>query len=260
MIGVFDSGLGGLTVVRELQKTLPDYDLVYFGDTARTPYGTKGAGVIKQFMAEDVAFLKSRGARIVIAACNTASAVYRTDASLFPDITCEVVGPAVRRAIAVSKGRIGVIGTTATIESGVYQDAVRREGSEAKVFGLACPLFVPLVEEGWVRDRVPQLVAKTYLDRLRLRRIDTLILGCTHFPFLRSIIGRAIGSRVRLIDPARETVRELASKLAADPQLDRALSRKNGHQWYLSDCTPRAARIASKWLGHEVSFEQARIS
>jgi len=259
MIGVFDSGLGGLTVVREIFRQLPGRKVVYFGDTARTPYGTKSRQLIRKYAVEDAEFLLSEGAKIIVVACNTVSAHgvdeirKRFDVPIF-----EVVTPAVRKAASVSAGRVGVIGTRGTIGSGIYEKKMRQVAPDAQMFSGACPLFVPLVEEGWSHRPEALSIAKKYLRPLKLHKIDTLILGCTHYPFLRPVISRAMGRGVRLIDPARETVRDLAEHLKSDPALD-AAARSGRNAYYVSDRTEHFAKLASKWLGRPVSVRSASV-
>lgn len=260
MIGVFDSGLGGLTVVKELFRQLPGRGIVYFGDTARTPYGPKGPEVIRRFAVEDAKFLMSHGADAIIVACNTVSALAIDAVRAAVDVPVfEVVTPAVERAAAVTKGKIGVIGTRGTVGSGVYARKMAERAPAAKVYGQACPLFVPIVEEGWLRRPEAASIARTYLRPLRLRRIDTLILGCTHYPFLKAQIAAAAGPGVRLVDPARETVAAFARYLGSHPGLARKLARSKKHRFFASDATPHAARIASSWLGRDIILEKAPL-
>ncbi len=260
MIGVFDSGLGGLTVVRELYRQLPGYRLVYFGDTARTPYGGKSAELVSEYAVQDAEFLISRGAKIIVVACNTASALAmdalrrRLSVPVF-----EVVSPAVERAARLSAGRVGVIGTRGTVRSRIYEKKLGKAEPRAKIFSEACPLFVPLVEEGWHRGPVVETVAKKYLNRLRLRHVDTLILGCTHYPFLRPVIAKTVGRKVHLIDPARETVASLKDFLAEHPDLESQLARRGRNRFFVSDRTELFERMASRWLGEEISLEEARL-
>lgn len=255
MIGVFDSGLGGLTVVKEVLKQLPGRGVVYFGDTARMPYGTKGAEAIKRFSVQNARFLVSQGAEAIIIACNTASAQAFEEVRAAVDVPVfEVVGPAVRRAAAVTKGKVGVIGTTGTVASGVYARKMAESSPKTKVFTAACPLFVPLVEEGWARQPETASIAERYVRPLRLRHVDTLIMGCTHYPFLRSVIAKVAGG-ARLVDPAKETVAEFAVYLKGHPVLDRKLTKKKAHRFFVSDRTEHFARIASSWLERPVKLE-----
>ena len=261
MIGVFDSGLGGLTVVKELFRQLPQYDIIYFGDNARFPYGSKSREVIREFAVQDAEFLLSRGAKAIVVACNTASAQavdalrQKIAAPIF-----EVVTPAVEKAVRVTEGRVGVIGTRGTVRSGVYAEKVRAAAPGVKVFAQACPLFVPFVEEGWTARPELASIAKSYLRPLRLRNVDTLILGCTHYPFLKPVIRRAVGPGVRLVDPARETVAAIAAHLAAHPELETTLGRGGGHRFCVSDRTDHFETLASRWLGRPISLELVHLA
>jgi glutamate racemase len=257
MIGVFDSGLGGLTVVREIYRQLPDRKVVYFGDTARTPYGTKSAELIKKYAMEDAAMLVDRGAKMLVVACNTVSA-HGVDElrQAFGIPVFEVVTPAVAQALAVTKGRVGVIGTRGTVGSGIYERKMKELEPEVEVHSDACPLFVPLVDEGWAETEEAVSIASRYLNPLKLRQIDTLILGCTHYPFLQPVIRKAIGDKVSLVDPARETVRMLSRYLESRPELD-AEARTGNDTFFVSDRTDHFARLASEWLGREVDVRIA---
>lgn len=260
MIGVFDSGLGGLTVVRELFRQLPGYDITYFGDTARLPYGTKGPDVIRRFAAQDADFLLDRGAKAIIIACNTVSSLavdaVRERAKDVP--VFEVITPAVVAASGLTKGKVGVIGTRGTVASGIHAREMAVAAPGVKVFAQACPLFVPFVEEGWLRRPETASIANEYLRPLRLRRIDTLILGCTHYPFLKPVIAKAAPG-ARLIDPARETVAAFARHLDAHPELRARLRKGDRHRFYVSDRTSHFAAIASRWLGREIDLQNATI-
>lgn len=257
MLGIFDSGLGGLTVVREVLRRLPGVGVVYFGDTARMPYGTKSGRVVTRYAIQDAEFLRRRGAKAIVVACNTASS--HAIAALrrqFRIPIFDVITPAVAAASHAGE-RIGVIGTRGTTLSGVYPRLLAKVAPDATVAAQACPLFVPLVEEGWARTPEAAMIARTSLHPLRLRRLDTLILGCTHYPFLRSAIRRAIGPGVRLIDPAAETVNHLERMLAADPGLMASLRSRKQPRFFVSDRTPHFAKIAAEWLGRPVRLEEA---
>jgi glutamate racemase len=260
MIGIFDSGLGGLTVAREVLRQLPGRRVVYFGDTARTPYGTKSRELIRQYALENAEFLLSKGAKVIVVACNTVSAHGVETLRRHVDVPVfEVVLPAVMRAATLTEGRVGVIGTRGTVMSGVYERKMRLIAPQVRVHSVACPLFVPLVEEGWVSRRETQSIAAEYVRPLRLARIDTLILGCTHYPFLRSVIRQAIGEDVQLIDPAQDTVSEMAGYLKQHPALDRQLRSRQPHQFYVSDRTQQFVDLANEWLGREVQVFAAPI-
>ncbi|MBU1349042.1 glutamate racemase [Patescibacteria group bacterium] len=254
MIGIFDSGIGGLTVVRELERQAPDVPFIYLGDTARTPYGNKSAETVIRYALEDVAFLVRQGATAIVIACNSASSV-ATDALrvAYPSIPVfEVITPAAEDALAATKGRIGVIGTRATITSGAYERHLSAQKVEVVV--AACPLFVPLVEEGWLEDAETKRIARRYLSPLRKQQVDTLILGCTHYPLLAPIIRRYMGNRVTLVDSGTSVVRRVLAGLdASRPDLQAP------RRFYLTDTSARSEEIAATWLGHPVTFERADL-
>jgi len=250
-IGVFDSGIGGLTVLRELLATLAEESFVYFGDTARVPYGTKSAETVLRFSRENVRFLLGRGVKMIVVACNTASA--EAVPQLGDDFDVPVVGviePGVRAAVAATKTRrIGVIGTAGTIRSGAYQSNITRAMPGAQVFSQPCPLFVPLAEEGWVDRDVTRAVAREYLSVYDGHDIDTLVLGCTHYPLLKGVIGEVMGPAVTLVDSAVETAHEVARVLD-----DEGLRGGGGGDFHvvLSDTSPTFEEIAARFLGRDV--------
>ena len=215
-IGVFDSGLGGLTVLREIIALLPGENTVYLGDTARVPYGIRSPEVVTRYSLENMRFLLGRGIKLLVIACNTASAISLSTLKIeAPVPVIGVIEPGARAAIQASKtGRVGVIGTETTVRSGAYHQVLERLDPEIKVFSRACPLFVPLAEEGWVDNEVARLAADSYLADLKDKGIDTLLLGCTHYPLLKRTIARVMGEGVTLIDSARETAREIKKTLA----------------------------------------------
>src|SRR5262245_7321568 len=202
-IGIFDSGLGGLTVVRQIHKVLPQEDLIYLGDTARVPYGTKSPSTVTRFACEDTQFLMQRNVKAVVVACNTCSAwALPMLEQKFPVPTFGVIVPGVRAALERTRNqRIGVIGTTATIRSRAYSNGILAVGG-AKVFTQACPLLVPLVEEGWLNHSVTLAVLREYLRPMLANRIDTLVLGCTHYPLLKKAIQKVAGKKIALVDSA----------------------------------------------------------
>lgn len=211
-IGVFDSGVGGLTVVREIMEQLPGEALIYFGDTARVPYGNKSEETVVRYSAQIIKFLLSKGAKTIVIACNTASAVaLEKMKEVFEVPIIGVVKPGAKAAAEVTRnGKIGVIGTEATIRSGIYSEFLRKTDPHVTVYGKACPLFVPLVEEGWLEeDAITEQVVRRYLAGFSGQEIDTLVLGCTHYPLLRSVIQKVAGDKVKLVNPAVETTREL---------------------------------------------------
>ena len=210
-IGVFDSGVGGLTVVREIMRNLPEEKIVYFGDTARVPYGSKSAETVTRYSRQIVRFLQTQNVKAIVIACNTASAFALETIEKEIDLPIlGVVKPGAEMALKTTKNkRIGVIATEGTIHSGLYQRLISQEDPEVSVYGQPCPLFVPLVEEGWTKDPVTEVVARRYLKELLEKDIDTLIMGCTHYPLLRSTLARLMGEEVTLINPAYETAGSL---------------------------------------------------
>lgn len=216
-IGVFDSGIGGLTVVHEIMMRLPNEDIVYLGDTARLPYGTKSPETVLRFSRETLTFLKRKNVKMIVVACNTASSVALP--RLKEEEELPMVGVLIPGARAAARAtltkRIGVIGTTATIRSGAYEDALWGLDSQIKIWSRACPLFVPLVEEGWIDDEVTTLAAKRYLDPLAEFGADALVLGCTHYPVIKGIISRVVGESIVLVDSALETATEVERLLTA---------------------------------------------
>ncbi len=261
MIGIFDSGVGGLTVVHEIFKKLPDYQIIYFGDTARTPYGTKSRETIIKYAREDAKFLLDKGAKIIVIACNTASAVasdiLRKELSV---PVFEVIMPAVRKAVVVTKNKkVGVIGTRATIGSSVYQELIHKANPEIQVFAEPCPLLVPLVEECWLDKPETKKIVKKYLQPLKNKQVDTLILGCTHYPALKHIIESRIGRRVKLVDSAEEVVDELKRFLKNESEIANNLKKGAEHKFYVSDLTPQLPVIAKKLLGREIKLGKATV-
>ena len=214
-IGVFDSGIGGLTVAREIMRQIPQERIVYFGDTARLPYGSKSRNTIIRYSRQIVRFLRTRQVKAIVVACNTASAYALDTLQQESDIPIiGVVKPGARMAAEESPGgNIGVIGTAGTVGSHIYRDYICSLRPDAQVFEKACPLFVPLVEEGWRKDPVTETVARRYLEEMIERKVDTLILGCTHYPLLRSTVRRIMGEKVILVNPAYETAIELKELL-----------------------------------------------
>ena len=251
-IAVFDSGLGGLSVVRSLRELLPAEDIVYFGDTARVPYGTKSRRTVAKFALEDAGFLLRFQPKLIVAACNTASAlamdVLRAQT---PVPVIGVVAPGARAAVRVAGGRpIGVIGTEATIASNAYVAAIRTRDSKVEVITQACPLFVPLVEDGRdADDPIVRMVADEYLIPLRERNIAALVLGCTHYPLLQPAIAEAVGPDVTIIPSGRETARAVARRLERMGCLS-APEAAASIRFYVSDNPARFRRIGARFLGH----------
>lgn len=249
-IGIFDSGVGGLTVLREITQLLTQEDTIYFGDTARVPYGTKSPETVTRYAEEITTFLIKRDIKLLVVACNTASAVALPHLKKkFQIPVVGVIEPGAARAVSVSKsGRIGVIGTSGTVRSSAYTRAIKRLNSEAVVFTRACPLFVPLAEEGWVDNQVARLTAETYLHEFKNADIDTLVLGCTHYPLLKPLITDIMGDKVMLVDSAAETARTVASILA-DKKILRPCSEIGNHSYYVTDIPAGFIRVGNRFLG-----------
>ena len=252
-IGVFDSGIGGLTTVRELYQRLPGESVVYFGDTARLPWGNKSRDTVTRFSVEIASFLVRQHVKCVVVACNTASShALETLRERFGVPVIGVIEPAARAAVARSPGgRIGVVGTLATVGSNSYADAIARLAPKASVQQRACPLFVPLVEEGWLDHTVTRLVAEEYLHELKAAGLESLILGCTHYPLLAPLLQSYMGSGVKLIDSGAEAALATADLLAERGLLAPAAGAPPSHQFYLSDEPRRRsfARVAESFLG-----------
>jgi glutamate racemase len=250
-IGVFDSGLGGLTAVRELFRALPEEPIVYFGDTARLPYGTKSRETVTRFSLEIATFLVRQNIKCLLVACNTASS-YALDA-LSRRLDVPVVGviePAAQAAVQSSPhGRIGVLGTLATVGSRAYPEAIARVAPGAAVISRACPLFVPLIEEGWIDHPVLKEVATEYLVEMRAAHLESVILGCTHYPLIAPLLHEMLGPEVQLVDSGAEAARALATLLRERGQLASGTPR---HHFFLSDERLQFKRIAERFLGREV--------
>jgi glutamate racemase len=251
-IGVFDSGIGGLTVARELMRQLPGEKLIYLGDTARTPYGNKSPENLVRFALETGGFLARQGVKLLVVACNTSSA-YSLPA-LRKKLKIPVVGvilAGARAAVGGRKGqRIGVIGTTATVRSGAYQKAIRSLEPSAKVQAQACPLFVPLVEEGWASDKVAVQVAERYLKPLKRAGVETVVLGCTHYPLLKTVLRRALGPKIALVDSARETAHEVIELLESTGLASgRKKTAFKDHLFYVTDLPEQFSALGTRFLG-----------
>ena len=261
MIGIFDSGVGGLTVARAVMKQIPGYDIVYFGDTAHTPYGTKSSETVIGYTINNIEFLLSQGAELIVIACNTASSVATAPVlERFSVPIFEVITPAVELAVQTSKNlNFGIIGTRATITSGIYEKKIIENQPRARVYSVACPLLVPLVEEGWLNKAETAMIVKKYLQPLKTRQIDTLILGCTHYPLLKKVIQRKIGRRVQLIDSSLSVSNSVKAFLAANTEIDRRLGRNDHLTLFVSDVTDQFKKIAEMTLKTNITFECVRI-
>ncbi len=250
-IGIFDSGIGGLTVFREIARRLPEQDLIYLGDTARVPYGTKSAATVTRYSLQNLRFLIEQKVRMVVVACNTASAFALEELKREFEIPIlGVVEPGVKAALRgrESSSRIGVIGTEGTIQSGAYEKAIRSKDPGAFVTSAACPLFVSLAEEGWWEGAIVEEIAHRYLDAMLQERLDTLILGCTHYPLLKETLKKVVGPRVTLIDSAEETAREVSVLIES-----RGKTRKKpARTFFVTDLSERFRRVGSLFLGEPI--------
>lgn len=253
-IGVFDSGLGGLTAVKEIVRCLPNESIVYFGDTSRVPYGTRSRDTISKYAKQDINFLLSHNVKMVIAACGTVSSVLPTEVSdKFEFPYSGVLVPACKAAVKATNNRkIGVLGTSATINSGKPQEEIKKILPDAEVFSIACPLFVPLVENGFIEpdNEVTTLVAKQYLKPLIEQNVDTIILGCTHFPIIKSIIGKIVGDNVTLIDTGCEAAHFAAEVLKQKDMLSDGKNRTV--EYFVSDSTESFGHLASIFLHTDI--------
>jgi glutamate racemase len=259
-LGIFDSGVGGLTVLRAVRERLPREDVIYLGDTARVPYGTKSRATVERYAIENAAFLESKGVKMIVVACNTASALARERLrEEFKLPLLSVVGPGTRAAARATRtGRIGVIATEATVESGAYEQGIREAcaGREVEIFSRACPLFVPLAEEGETDSMIARAVAEQYLLPLRAQGLDTLVLGCTHYPLLKRVIAETMGESVMLVDSAEATAAETAALLSARGLLNE--QTKDGEsRFYVTDAAERFHRIAERFLGEPLAHLEA---
>jgi glutamate racemase len=251
-IGIFDSGLGGLTVAQQVAHALPREHLIYLGDTARYPYGNKSAEIVKRYAIEDAQFLVDKGVKMLVVACNTvASTAMDALRQSFDIPIVGVIEPGAAAAAAQTRNRrIGVIGTEATIASGAYTRALKRLVAGVEVYTRACPLFVPLAEEGWVDNEVAERTAASYLTSLRRSGIDTLLLGCTHYPLLEAVIGKVMGKQVALVDSARTTAAAVAATLR-----ERGIARGRGDgsiSFFVTDTPDRFIKVGARFMGQRV--------
>lgn len=252
-IGVFDSGIGGLTVYKALKEILPEEKVVYLGDTARLPYGTKSAETIIHFSEDNARFLLTKDIKIIVVACNSASShALRHLQHTFSKLpVLGVIEPGAEAAVESSQGTIGVIGTSATIMSGAYERAILERKPNAHIIAKDCPLFVPLVEEGWAKHRVTQLVAEEYLLPLKELGIDSLVLGCTHYPVLKGVFAHVLGENIQLIDSAETTARKVFSALSTSGWLSRV---DNGREdeFYVTDFPDRFKKVGEIFLERKI--------
>jgi len=253
-IGFFDSGIGGLTVVRAVTQLLPNENIIYFGDTARVPYGSKSNDTVIDYSLQAANFLLRKNIKLLVVACNTASSVALKDLKRF--LTIPVIGmiePGSRLALQESKnGKVGVIGTNATINNKAYSHQLKKLSPKIQVYEKACPLFVPLAEEGWIENKATELIAKEYLTELKEKEIDSLVLGCTHYPILRDVIQKVIGKKVKLVDSGTP-----AAKIVEDYLNGRGLrnisNQLGKREFYVSDIPTKFREIAERFLGRKIS-------
>ena len=257
-IGVFDSGLGGLTCVKELMEIMPDEPIVYFGDTGRVPYGSKSNETIIKYVKSDIKFLKTFDLKMIVVACGTASAI------ALPQIRDEldipifgVVDAAANEAVRLTKNnKIGIIGTSGSIRSGAYEKKIKAENPDIETIAVACPLFVPLVEEGYTKGEIARLVAEEYLKNIKDSGVDTLILGCTHYPLLKDIIREVMGEGVTLVDPGKVTANYVRDYLKENNQSAKASGE---YKFFVSDYPNDFRRLASDFLQREIDGEIGKI-
>ncbi|MFH1233769.1 MAG: glutamate racemase [Patescibacteria group bacterium] len=260
MIGVFDSGFGGLTVLKEFLRVLPDYDYIYLGDNARAPYGNKSDEVIYEYTRQAVDFLFKAGCELVIIACHTASskALRKIQQEYLPKSypirrVLGVVVPVVEEAIKLSRyHRLGIIGTTATIGSGVYKKELEKLRSNLKIFQQSCPLLVPLVEEGMVERPETRMILKKYLRPLKVKEIDTLILGCTHYPLLLKDIARMMGKNVKVVNPAKVAAEKLVEYLKRHDEMEKKLGKNGRLVFYTTDNARKFKELGQRFLGRAI--------
>ncbi|MFH1752618.1 MAG: glutamate racemase [Candidatus Omnitrophota bacterium] len=260
-IGIFDSGIGGLTVMREVCNVLPDEEIVYFGDTARVPYGTKSKETVTRFSKENIKFLLRFNVKLIVVACNTASSLSLPAlARSFRVPIVGVIGPGVRKALEGRKrGTVGVIGTRATVSSGAYESLLKKVDPSMKVISKACPLFVPIVEEGWLDNAVTADIIKEYLGEFKKRGADSLILGCTHYPLLKPAIKRYMGKGVELIDSALETAK-MVKEILRERGLISKKRRSPRHKYFVTDEPSAFKRVGEKFLGGRIgTIKKVRI-
>ena len=257
-IGVFDSGVGGLTVAREIMRQIPNERIVYFGDTARVPYGSKSKDTITKYSRQIIRFLLTEEVKAIVVACNTASAfAVETMKKEFDIPIIGVVKPGAKVAVETTRnGKIGLIGTEGTIQSGIYAELIRSFKPNVQIIGKACPLFVPLVEEGMWHDTITDQVAERYLECLKSQDIDTLIMGCTHYPLIRSTIQRIMGEHVNLVNPAYETAIELKRVLEREQlaNICEVDSPSSMYRFYVSDAADKFKRVANSILPFDITM------
>jgi glutamate racemase len=266
MLGIFDSGLGGLTISKEIIKVLPEYQLLYFGDTAHVPYGNRSQKEIYKLTETAVDFLFSKGAELIIVACNTASAEALRKIQQeylpkkYPDKrVLGVIRPLAEMAARTTvSNKIGVVGTRGTIDSKAFERELKALKDEIQVFQQACPLLVPLIEESWGNKVETKMILKRYLRSLKNKQIDTLILGCTHYPMLYKKFVQLMGKKCQVLDSGKIVAQSLRDYLSRHPEIETKLTKGNQHQFFVSDLTDNFKQIASRFLGREIELMECK--
>ncbi|MBI4262309.1 glutamate racemase [Candidatus Uhrbacteria bacterium] len=280
MIGIFDSGFGGLTVFKHIAAKLPQYDYIYLGDNARAPYGNRSPETIYQFTVEAVDWLFKQGCELVVLACNTASAeaLRKIQQEWLPQYkdpsphrrgegevlrhrrVLGVIRPIAEAAVAVTTGRVGVVGTRATIASHAYERELKKLNPDVTVFETACPLLVPLIEEGWAKKSETKRILRTYLHPLRLKQLDTLILGCTHYPILLNEFVAKMGKQCKVLDPGPIVAASLADYLSRHPEIENKLTKKGNTRFCTTDTSQRFNELGSQFFGKSIQAKRVQIS
>ncbi|RJR31401.1 glutamate racemase [Candidatus Parcubacteria bacterium] len=268
MIGIFDSGIGGLSVAKKIYEKLPQYQTIYFGDTARTPYGNRSQELIYRFTEQAVDFLFKQGCELIIIACNTASAEALRKIQQeflpknYPDKKVLGVIRPVAEAVAENKKskRVGVVGTRGTINSGSYVREIKSFNPGIEIFQQSAPLLVPLIEEGFIKRRETKMILKSYLRPLKLQKIDTLVLGCTHYPFLHKQFKEVMGKSCKVLDTPEIVADKLTDYLSRHPEIESKLKKGNSHKFLVTDVTEKFKENAQNWLGREINLEVARLA
>lgn len=252
-IGVFDSGIGGLTVVKEIMDILPNEDIVYFGDTARVPYGNKSKETIVKFSLQISRFLKTKNVKAIVIACNTASAFALEEVR--EKINVPIIGvitPGAKMAVkSTINKKIGIIGTEGTVSSGAYSKKIMQIQRNCEIFSTPCPLFVPIIEEGWNEKKVSYMIAEEYLESMKSSNVDTLVMGCTHYPLLNNVVKNVMGENVTLVNPAKETALELREKLI-DLNIKKETKDLGKHNYYVSDNPSKFVKVGERFLNKNI--------
>ena len=261
MIGILDSGIGGLITARKIMEQLPGYDITYFGDTARAPYGNKSADIIIKFALENTEALLAKGAKIIIITCHTVSSIASQHVKEKVEIPVfEAITPTVKLALSrTQKFIIGVMASRATVASDIYRQEITKLKPDAKVYSTACPLLVPLVEEAWLKKPDTVKIVKKYLHPLKVKQIDTLVLGCTHYSLLKKIIQRKIGQRVQIIDGADAAVGAISDFIQAGEGPEKTLSKKGRYQFFVSDLTEQLIKTARAIAQKQIQLDLLKV-